>query len=142
MFWNVFPKAGVPRWWSAVPFLNVVGLCRVAGRPWWWIPAYLTPTAVLIGLSLLVFRAEAPSQQALANNPYAGVLPSAADLVFVGLMVVVFIVTQATLWIGIARRVSASFGHRGAFTAGLLLLPFLFYPMLGLNNDRYTTLSL
>jgi hypothetical protein len=19
MFWNVFPKAGVPRWWSAVP---------------------------------------------------------------------------------------------------------------------------
>jgi Family of unknown function (DUF5684) len=138
MFWYVFPKAGGSRWWSAVPILNLVGLCRVAGRGWWWIPASLAPTMILSLLSLLVFDAQAPSQQALDNNPYAG-LPGAGDLLMIGLTIVVFLVSQLWVWTDLARRVSARFGHGGAFGAGLFLLPFVFYPILGLRDgDAYS----
>jgi hypothetical protein len=34
LFWKVFEKAGVPGWWSIVPVMNQLGLCRVARIHW------------------------------------------------------------------------------------------------------------
>ena len=36
-FWKVFTKAGQPGWASIVPIANLYFLCKVAGRPGWWL---------------------------------------------------------------------------------------------------------
>ena len=37
MWWKVFSKAGYPGWASIVPIYNWIVLCKVAGRPAWWV---------------------------------------------------------------------------------------------------------
>ncbi|SRR5579884_40499 len=37
MYWGIFGKVGLPKWWSFVPILNFIGLAYVAGRPTWWV---------------------------------------------------------------------------------------------------------
>jgi hypothetical protein len=36
-FWKVFTKAGQPGWASIIPIVNLYFLCKVAGRPGWWV---------------------------------------------------------------------------------------------------------
>jgi Family of unknown function (DUF5684) len=36
-FWKVFTKAGQPGWASIIPIVNLFFLCKVAGRPAWWV---------------------------------------------------------------------------------------------------------
>lgn len=41
--WKVFTKAGQPGWASIIPFVNLYFLCKVAGRPGWWLILMLIP---------------------------------------------------------------------------------------------------
>lgn len=36
-FWKVFTKAGQPGWAAIIPIVNLFFLCKVAGRPGWWV---------------------------------------------------------------------------------------------------------
>lgn len=42
-FWKVFVKAGHPGWMAIIPFLNLYILCKIAGRPGWWLILLLIP---------------------------------------------------------------------------------------------------
>ena len=35
--WKVFTKAGEPGWAAIIPIVNLYFLCKVAGRPGWWL---------------------------------------------------------------------------------------------------------
>jgi Ca2+/Na+ antiporter len=35
--WKIFSKAGQPGWAAIIPIYNFVVLCKVAGRPAWWV---------------------------------------------------------------------------------------------------------
>jgi hypothetical protein len=35
--WKIFAKAGQPGWAAIIPIVNLFFLCKVAGRPAWWI---------------------------------------------------------------------------------------------------------
>ena len=35
--WKVFTKAGQPGWAVLVPFYNIYVLCKIVGRPGWWL---------------------------------------------------------------------------------------------------------
>lgn len=41
--WKVFTKGGQPGWASIIPFVNLYFLCKVAGRPGWWLILMLIP---------------------------------------------------------------------------------------------------
>lgn len=41
--WRMFEKAGQSGWVGLVPFLNVFGLLKMAGKPFWWAVLYLVP---------------------------------------------------------------------------------------------------
>lgn len=41
--WKVFTKAGQPGWMSIIPFLNFYILCKIVGRPGWWLILMLIP---------------------------------------------------------------------------------------------------
>ncbi len=47
-FWKVFTKAGQPGWAAIVPIFNVYILCKVAGRPGWWLLLFFIPIVNLI----------------------------------------------------------------------------------------------
>jgi hypothetical protein len=41
--WKVFVKAGQPGWASLIPIYNAYILCKIAGRPGWWLLLLLIP---------------------------------------------------------------------------------------------------
>ena len=41
--WRVFTKAGAPGWGSIIPIYNTYLLCKIAGRPGWWVLLYFIP---------------------------------------------------------------------------------------------------
>ncbi len=47
-FWKVFTKAGQPGWAAIVPIFNMYILCKVAGRPGWWLLLFFIPIVNLI----------------------------------------------------------------------------------------------
>jgi hypothetical protein len=36
-YWKVFTKAGQPGWAIFIPIYNIYVMCKIAGRPGWWV---------------------------------------------------------------------------------------------------------
>jgi len=53
--WKVFSKAGQPGWAAIIPIYNVYVMCKVAGRPGWWLLLLLIPLANFIIAIILIF---------------------------------------------------------------------------------------
>ena len=52
--WKIFTKAGYPGWGAIIPFYNAYLLCKVAGKPGWWVILLIIPLVNFI-ISILVF---------------------------------------------------------------------------------------
>lgn len=87
--WKIFTKAGQPGWAVLIPIYNLYVLCKIGGRPGWWL--------------LLMF------------------------IPFVNL--IIFII----LYVDIAK----AFGKGAGFAVGMLLLPFIFFPILAFGSAQY-----
>ena len=87
--WKVFSKAGQPGWAALIPIVNVYFLCKVAGRPGWWLILMFIPLVNFIVLIIL-------------------------DI-----------------------YIAKNFGKGAGFGIGLLLLPFIFFPILGFGSAQY-----
>lgn len=35
--WKMFVKGGQPGWAAIIPIYNLYCLCKIIGRPWWWL---------------------------------------------------------------------------------------------------------
>jgi len=46
--WKVFAKAGQPGWAAIIPIYNGYVLCKIAGRPGWWIILFFIPIVNII----------------------------------------------------------------------------------------------
>jgi hypothetical protein len=53
-FWKMFEKAGQPGWAGLIPIVNLYFLCKVAGRPGWWVILYFIPIVSLV-ISIIVW---------------------------------------------------------------------------------------
>lgn len=89
--WRVFSKAGQPGWAAIIPIFNVYIMCKVAGRPGWWLLLMLIP--------------------------------------FVNLIIAI------VLSVDIAKR----FGKGVGFAIGMIILPFIFWPILAFGGAQYET---
>jgi hypothetical protein len=87
--WKVFTKAGQPGWAAIVPIYNMVILCKIAGRPLWWMLLFFIP--------------------------------------------IVSLVPAVVINLDLAKR----FGMSSGFGVGLILLPFVFLPILGFGSAEY-----
>ncbi len=93
-FWKIFEKANKPGWASIIPIYNIIILCEIAQKPWWWILVIMfIPIANIIFLIMM--------QDALSTR----------------------------------------FGKGIGFTIGLILLPSIFYIILGFDNSIYTPIK-
>jgi hypothetical protein len=41
--WKIFTKAGQPGWAAIIPIYNWYVLCKIVGRPGWWVILLLIP---------------------------------------------------------------------------------------------------
>lgn len=88
-FWKPFEKAGQPGWASIIPIYNVYIMCKIGGKPGWWVL----------------------------------------------LMCIPFVNVIFSIWLD--NMISKSFGKDEGFTFGLVILPFIFYPILGFGDATY-----
>jgi len=51
--WKIFTKAGQPGWASLIPIYNLYVLCKIAGRPGWWLLLMLIPFVNFIIIIIL-----------------------------------------------------------------------------------------
>lgn len=87
--WKVFTKAGQPGWAAIVPFYNQYILCKIVGRPGWWVILLLIPYLNIIFIIIIML-----------------------DL-------------------------AKSFAKGVGFAVGLILLGFIFMPILGFGSAQY-----
>ena len=53
--WKVFTKAGQPGWACIIPIYNVYIMCKIAGRPGWWVLLMFIPFVnFIIAIILLI----------------------------------------------------------------------------------------
>jgi hypothetical protein len=53
--WKVFTKAGQPGWACLIPIYNIYILCKIVGRPGWWVILMLIPFVnFIIGIILCI----------------------------------------------------------------------------------------
>ena len=50
--WQVFEKAGEPGWGAIIPIYNAYLLCKIAGRPVWWVILAIIPIVNLVWVVL------------------------------------------------------------------------------------------
>jgi Family of unknown function (DUF5684) len=46
--WKTFAKAGEPGWGAIVPFYNIYLICKIGGRPGWWLILFFIPCVGII----------------------------------------------------------------------------------------------
>ncbi len=88
-FWKMFTKAGQPGWAAIVPIYNAYIMCKIAGRPGWWVVLLLIPYINFI------------------------------------------------FWIIVTLDLAKSFGKSIGFAVGMILLSFIFIPILGFGDAEY-----
>lgn len=53
--WIVFSKAGQPGWASIIPFYNVYVMCKIAGKPGWWLLLLFIPcVGIVFGIMVVL----------------------------------------------------------------------------------------
>jgi hypothetical protein len=52
--WKVFVKAGQPGWACLIPIYNFVIMCRIAGKPGWWVLLLLIPIVDIVILIMVL----------------------------------------------------------------------------------------
>lgn len=87
--WKMFTKAGQPGWAALIPFYNIYIMCKIVGRPGWWLILMMLPVISIV-ISIIV-----------------------------------------------SNDLSKSFGRGVGTTVGLVLVPFVFIPILGFGSAQY-----
>lgn len=87
--WRIFQKAGRPGWEAIVPIYDTVVLCKIVGKPGWWVLLCFIPV--------------------------------------VGFIIPILLCIQ----------LAKCFGKGSGFAVGLILLSFIFIPILGYGGAKY-----
>ena len=107
--WKIFSKAGKPGWASLIPFYNIYIMSDIAfGNLTYFIAVLITGGVSFFGGFLDI-----------------SILSSLAGL------------ASFVIYIIYCVKLSKAFGRSGGFAVGLVLLPLIFFPILGLGSAEY-----
>jgi len=113
----MYKKANKAWWAVLVPIYNYIVLLQIVKRPWWWIFLSLLPVVFGFGNFLSI-----PEIIWSTFTFFAGVV-------------------GVTFSVLVVHRLAKSFGKGKWFTAGLVFLPFIFYPILAWGELKYKELK-
>lgn len=141
--WKVFEKAGESRWKAVIPVYNLYVLAKVSGNSGWWF------TTFFLFLSPSVPYWIKPSE---FETQDVGLGDSIFDLrsllfhdglgneIWLELSFIISTVLLVLFWSSVVKityDLAYSFGKGAFFSVGLIFLPFIFFPILGLGRARY-----
>lgn len=107
--WKIFTKAGQPGWATLIPFYNVYVMSQIAfGNAIYFIALIVVWVVSFIGN--------------ISGIDFISSLASLAQLV---------------LYIIYCAKISKAFQKSIGFTVGLVVLPVIFFPILGFDSSRY-----
>lgn len=104
--------------------------------------AQLIILAIELGISAFVFwavfeKAGVPGWWSIIPVVYLYGLAKVAGRSGWWVLWLIIPIVNIIFWIILCVDVSKAFGHGGAFAIGLILLPFIFYPILGFGSSTY-----
>ncbi len=120
--WKIFSKTGRHGYEVLVPIHNIYERITLAWRPWRWIFLVVAPYIIwMLGMTLF----------ALTLNTY---------------MMIIWIALGILLWVAyfvdLNIQTGKRFGKSGGFIFWMIILPIIFYPILGIGNSTYTPRSI
>ena len=110
-YWKIFVKAGEPGWKALIPLYSGYIMYKLAWTPkWFFLVLGITTVDLLLYFS--------------GNSTLAAIS---------------WLLTIANFVISIffSIELAKAFGKSGGFAVGLILVPFVFYPILAFGKDQY-----
>lgn len=128
--WFIFVKMGQPGWKGIIPYYNMWAVVRYTKRPrfWFW---------GLVGSFVLLVLAYVAIASHITAAAMGGRIPSEGFVHTWTVIGGVFLVVAIVFQVLISNSLSRSFGYGGWFTAGLVLLPFIFFPVLAFGDRQF-----
>ena len=128
--WRIFKKAGEPGWKILIPIYNIYIMYKIVRmKTWFW---YLIMVSVLCAIVFAVYgyNPYSMTDEELINYDYSANLGVTIMLIFYSIVNIVASVI-------FAYRLSKVFGHGWGYAIGILLIPEVFWLILGYGNDKY-----
>jgi hypothetical protein len=119
--WRIYDKAGQPGWACLVPIYNTLVLLDIIRKPRIWL-VYLLIAAVIQGI-----MSGMNGENGDANN----------QSLWLTIIWLVAALVSVVLGLRITHGLATAFGKQVGFTIGLLLLPFVFFPILAFGSATY-----
>lgn len=121
----IFRKAGVPGWMAFVPILSQYKQFEL----------FWSPTMFIVTIGITMFN----SGLSFATNLIKDVNNTGANIfvIFVSLLSICLSLALIIINIVLEYRMTQAFGEGMLFTVGLILLPVIFYPLLGFGAAEY-----
>ena len=117
-YWKTFVKAGQPGWAILIPFYNIYAMLKIANRPSWWLLFYISHFIL----------------SCILNAVMTSNIASPSELMpFFCLLYIVIFIISCVVALDIAKR----FGKGVWFGIGLMLLPAIFFAILGFGSAKY-----
>ena len=110
--WKIFKKAGQAGWKSLIPIYGDYVLCKIIGISFW--------------LYYLIFPA--------IIGAIAGIVSAETGKEYDNIVIAVYVMLVE---IYSSFKLAKAYGKGFVFTLGLILLPGLFYPILGFGSSKY-----
>jgi hypothetical protein len=110
--WELFEKADRPGWVAAIPFVNAWIMIQMTNNEWW------------LFLLLLLSPVTAAAMQATGAG-------------WLWYLLVVVVPPNVAAYAKLLVDLAASFGRGVGSGLGLVVLPFVFFPLLGYGDTQY-----
>jgi len=121
--WRIYEKAGQQGWTAVIPIYSTFILMDIIRRPrsWAWI---------ILGLGVLnaILNAVQPGTQGQNQQD--------PNLIISGIQLIAGF-TSLYFTLRTTRDLAKVFGNGRGFTAGLIFLPLIFYPILAFGDSQY-----
>jgi hypothetical protein len=150
--WKVFEKAGESGWKAVIPFYNFYVLLRISDYSgWYFLMLGLPAIAGVLHGSLMPFLFCSPANDVgcgagwlyqvpdfLLSSRFWSASPKAVLILSGALLSYLAIAFGFIIFLyRVLDKLSHYFNQSRWFSFGLLLLPFIFFPILGLSNAKY-----
>ena len=127
--WKILKKAGEPGWKAIIPIYNFYIMYKIVGmQGWWWL---------MIGFSILYSIVATGTGYGPNLTPEELVAFDFGAHPFFITTLIIFCVTSIYVSVVYAFRTAKVFGHGIGYTIGLLLLPNIFWLILGFGKSKY-----
>jgi hypothetical protein len=148
--WKTFTKAGEGGWKALIPIYNNYIMLRIGGHSGWWVLAFLLPAIPwLIAVLSATANAQTTTTGNSSNIPVGQFSVSPDQILGIGGAMAAFIIAMILLAVMaffqlivlvsvvMTYDLARSFGKGMAFAWGLIVLPFVFWPILGYGDAEY-----